>query len=205
MFERYYTLLRREVAGYGSLLDVGCGFHSPVRRFRDAVPVRVGIDGFRPAIEASRAAGIHTHYVEADVRSLGQHFPPRSFDVVLASDLIEHLTKEDGLALLAAMERIARHKVIVFTPNGFVPQTAYQSNELQEHLSGWEPGEMRLRGYRVVGVNGWKPIFGERAQIRWRPKWVGRLAAALSRPIIYRRPELAFQILCVKTVGPADP
>jgi SAM-dependent methyltransferase len=202
MFERYYTLLRREIAGYQSLLDVGCGFNSPIRRFRNLVPVRVGVDGFAPAIDASRARGIHTNYVLADLRELERHFAPVSFDVVLASDVIEHFTKDQGLRLLEAMERIARHRVIVFTPNGFVPQSAYDDNDRQEHLSGWDPPEMRGRGYRVIGVNGWKPIFGERARIAWRPKWVGRLAAALSRPIIYRRPELAFQILCVKDLSP---
>lgn len=200
---RYYTLLRRELEGHGSLLDVGCGTQSPIRKLPGVVPVRVGVDGFAPAIEASRAQGIHTDYVQCDVRDVGRHFGPRSFDVVLASDLIEHLTKDDGLKLLADMERIARHRVVVFTPNGFLPQTSYHDNTLQEHLSGWDTGEMRALGYRVAGVTGWKPLFGEMARLRWRPHWLWRAVAAASRPLILNRPHRAFQILCVKDIAAA--
>jgi hypothetical protein len=93
-----------------------------------------------------------------NVSDIANEIPDRSFDCVVALDLIEHLTKEDGRRLLRAMERIARRKVVIFTPQGFLPQHAVGRNEFQRHLSGWEVDEMRGMGYRVIGISGWKPL-----------------------------------------------
>src|SRR5262249_18496684 len=103
----------------------------------------VGVDAYEPAVEESRARGIHDEYRVADVRSIGELFDARSFDAVLAVDLIEHLEEADGLALLAAMERIARKRVVVFTPNGFLPQGAREGNPWQVHRSGWSAARLR--------------------------------------------------------------
>jgi len=181
-----------------TLLDIGCGQESPVRRFSARLGRSTGIDLFGPYLERSRDAGIHTEYHQVNALEIESRFGPRSFDCVLALDLIEHLEKEDGLRLLAAMERVARRKVIVFTPNGFVPQGAYDDNPYQAHRSGWDPDEMRSRGYRLWGVNGWKVLRGERALPRWRPRRVWATLALWSQPLVERRPDHAFHLLCVK-------
>ncbi len=197
-FWRYDRMFAAEVGSCGSLLDVGCGSNSPVRRLVDRVPIRVGVDAFEPSLEESRRAGIHTDTRCMDILQIGAAFPPGSFDCVVASDVIEHLEKDDGRRLLADMERIARFKVVVFTPNGFVPQEPYENNPWQRHLSGWSADEMQGRGYRVVGVNGWKGFFRDRGQLRWQPRVLWKWAAIASRGATVSRPRLAYQILCVK-------
>ena len=145
-FFRYDRLLAQELSrGCASLLDVGCGNNSPVRRLTSAIPQRTGVDAFAPALAESLRLGIHTDGRQVDVLDIGSHFAPRSYDCVLASDVIEHLEKEEGMRLIEAMERIARRKVVIFTPNGFLPQAPYADNPWQAHRSGWEPGEMRAR------------------------------------------------------------
>lgn len=202
LLQQYYFLLEREVVGVcDSLLDVGCGRDSPVRHFSGRLNQVVGVDRHVPYLEESRAAGIHHDYRQADVLEIGREFEPGSFDCVVALDLIEHLPKEDGLRLIGMMERIARKKVIIFTPNGFLEQRAYDDNSLQEHLSGWEPGEMRAMGYRVTGVNGWRTLRGERGLIRRRPEWLWRKVSLASQPLTEPRPERAFQMLCVKDLS----
>lgn len=198
-FFRYERLLAQELAqGCQSLLDVGCGSNSPVRRLTGVIPKRTGVDAFGPALEASLAAGIHTDGRQVDVLAIGLHFDARSYDCVLASDVIEHLDKEDGLKLIDAMERIARRKVLIFTPVGFLPQAPYENNPWQAHRSGWTPEEMAARGYRVLGVNGWKGFFGERGRLTWRPRILWKWIAILSRGWTVNRPRHAFQMLCVK-------
>ncbi|OGU01733.1 MAG: hypothetical protein A2085_11635 [Gemmatimonadetes bacterium GWC2_71_10] len=198
-FFRYDRLLAQELSrGCASLLDVGCGNNSPVRRLTSAIPQRTGVDAFAPALAESLRLGIHTDGRQVDVLDIGSHFAPRSYDCVLASDVIEHLEKEEGMRLIEAMERIARRKVVIFTPNGFLPQAPYADNPWQAHRSGWEPGEMRARGYRVIGVNGWKGFFGERGRLTWRPRVVWKFVAIASRGWTVNRPHLAFQLLCVK-------
>ena len=127
-------------------------------------------------------------------------FQARSFDCVLASDLVEHLPKGDGSRLLYAMEQIARKKVIVFTPNGFLPQGILNENEGQRHLSGWRTDEMRERGYRAVGVHGWKPLRGEQSLPRWSPRDLWGLLSVLTQKLFERVPEHAFQIMCIKNL-----
>ena len=197
-FESYFEMLEREVCSCVSLLDVGCGERSPISFFTKRLAYTVGVDAFEPAIAKSRALGIHDDYRCMNVLDIEKEIPDRSFDCTVALDLIEHLTKEDGLRLLRAMERIARRKVVVFTPQGFLPQHAVGGNEFQRHLSGWEVDEMRGMGYRVIGISGWKPLRGAEAKPAWQPRFLCERLSLLTEPFFERRPEHAFQILCIK-------
>jgi hypothetical protein len=85
---------------------------------------------------------------------LDKTFSPKSFDCVLALDLIEHLEKEEGFQLISMMEKIATKRVIIFTPNGLLPQQEFGGNRLQIHKSGWSVEEMREKGFRVIGILG---------------------------------------------------
>jgi hypothetical protein len=99
------------------------------------------------------------------------------------------------------MERIARHRVVVFTPNGFVQQGDRGGNPFQVHRSGWSASELESLGYRVTGVHGLRVLRREEAAIRFRPVRAWSLAADLTQPVVRRRPNLAFHLLAVKEVG----
>jgi hypothetical protein len=185
-----------------TLLDVGCGACSPLHDVAKRMERSVGIDLHAPALEASRRARVHTEHICASALELTTHFAPDSFDCVAATDLIEHLEKEDGWRLLDAMESIARKKVVIFTPNGFLPQSSYDGNDYQIHRSGWSVQELWARGYHVTGIAGWKPLRGERALIRFRPRLLWEQFSFLTQPFVKSRPHLAFQLLCVKTMSP---
>jgi len=184
-----------------SLLDVGCGFNSPVSSLRQRPKYMVGIDGFAPAIEESRAKGIHEEYHRMPLLEIGNKFKPESFDCILASDVIEHFTKEEGISLIEQMERIARKKVIIYTPNGFLPQGEEYGNPMQRHLSGWTAREMERLGYRIVGIQGFRCLRGEMARIKWRPYRFWYMVSLLSQFITKNHPAWAFRILCVKEKG----
>jgi hypothetical protein len=158
----------------------------------------VGIDAFEPAIEQSKKLNIHNSYRVMDCRKIGEEFQEKSFDCVCALDFIEHLSKEDGLKLIDSMERIAKKKVIIFSPNGFLSQGVHDGNPFQPHLSGWEVEEMKDMGYHVIGIGGLKIFKGEVARIKWRPKFFWSRISLLSQPLVINRPSIAFAILCVK-------
>ena len=195
---QYVDLLGSEIHGFDSLLDVGCGSDSPMKFFSDMIGRRVGVDAFQPSIDLSLSRGIHNEYHCLDVLEIGGVFPEKSFDGVAALDLIEHLSKAEGLALIGTMERIARKKVIIFTPNGFLEQREHSGNKLQVHRSGWSTAEMKSLGYRVIGVNGWKPLRGESAGIKWKPGPLWMRVSLLSQPFTKNNPNWAFALLCVK-------
>jgi hypothetical protein len=186
------------------LLDVGCGESSPVQHFAAEIPHRIGVDAHAPSIELSRQRGIHNDYRVMDMLAIGEGFGARSVDCVVALDVIEHLEKADGYRLLDMIEEIARKRVVVYTPNGFVPQPAEPGNEWQLHRSGWTATEMRERGYRIIGVGGWKQLRGPYALPKWRPRFFWERLALLTESRFESRPDCAFQVLCVKQIGRHD-
>lgn len=187
------ALMERAVGDARTVLDVGCGTNSPLGRFRRRFERTVGVDLFPPSAES----GVHDEYRVMDVMRLEDEFEPRSFDAVVAFDVIEHLDEADVLRLLAMMERIARRRVVVHTPNGFLPQEEYEGNPLQVHRSGWTAERMRELGYSVRGSNGLRWLRGAEGRTRWRPARFWGVLARLTQPFVERRPSLAYQLLCV--------
>lgn len=172
-------LLKRELQGMQSVLDMGCGGDNSRLRFVPEVPLKVGVDAFQPSVDKARAAGIHDRYLVMPLDKLD--IPDKSYDAVIALDLVEHFHKEESRALLKTMERLARRKVVVFTPNGFLPQPSYDGNPWQEHLCGWSVEEFRKLGYRVEGVLGHKKLRGMYYLPKIRPYVLGDQVAAMSR------------------------
>lgn len=184
-----------------SVLDVGCGIDGELIRMVPNIPHTVGVDLVLPAPASDTedpAAPRHNEYVEFDARYLSDRFGPQSFDCVVALDLIEHLSKEDGQVLLSDMEAIAAKRVIVFTPNGMVPQPPEADNPYQEHISGWKVKEFTSRGYTVIGVHGWKPLRGMYSNIRWRPRFFWARFSLLTQGLFESRPSFAFHLLAIK-------
>ncbi|MBN2012878.1 class I SAM-dependent methyltransferase [candidate division KSB1 bacterium] len=193
--------MNEELKPVYSILDVGCGTNSHLRILKNANHYKVGVDIYKPSILKSRKQNIHDNYIQMNVNELESTIRDKSFDCVIAFDLIEHLETDDGLRLIKAMEKVALSKVILLTPNGFIPQTKYEGNQYQVHLSGWETDEMIKMGYRVIGINGWKKMYkvkNEMAEIRWFPKFFWHKIAMLSHLITKHYPHHAFQLLCIK-------
>lgn len=198
MSTSYEKHLEAAVGDAESVLDVGCGANSPLGRFERRPRQAVGVDLHEPSLERSRAAGYHDDYKRLDVLAIGDEFGPDSFDAVVAFDLLEHLSMDDGRKLIAAMEHVARRRVVLLTPNGFIPQDEYDDNPLQAHRSGWAPADLEALGFEVRGINGLRMLRGEQGAPRFRPARVwGRIANATGR-IAYRRPAVAFHLLAVK-------
>lgn len=197
---RYERLLEQELAGCASVLDIGCGSCSPLAALARRPSYSVGLDTYAPDLRVSKRSGIHDDYVVMQALDAARAFRPRSFDAVVALDVIEHLPKRDGYRLLTMMEDLARKRVVIMTPNGFLPQSPDDGNPYQEHVSGWSYEEMRRLGFRVAGINGWKPLRGERTRIRWRPAILWESTSRASEVVTIRQPRFAFQLLCVKVL-----
>ncbi len=135
-----------------------------------------------------------------NVLNIDKKFKEKSFDCVIALDIIEHLNKKDGLRLLELMEKIAIKKVIIFTPNGFLPQGAYDKNKFHVHKSGWTYNEMKKYSYNVIGINGFKHLRGEYSTLKYSPRFLWTIISDITQLITKYYPKYAFQILCVKKI-----
>jgi GT2 family glycosyltransferase len=196
LFPDFNVILRRELSGCNTVLDLGCGYLSPINRYN--LLFSVGVELYEPYLQESSRKRVHDQYIKADVRII--EFKPKSFDAVIALDLLEHLTKQEGADLLHRMEMWARKKVIVFTPNGYIRQGEYDNNPLQEHKASWDTGELRNAGFQVKGILGWKALRGNKARIKYKPVFLWTRISDLTQKITYRWPTLAFHLFAVKQI-----
>jgi hypothetical protein len=189
---------RRVMLGSENVLEVGCG-KTPNLQWL-GIENSTGIDGYAPYLEVAKQEKLHKEVILGDVRDLEKYFKPGQFDTVVALDVIEHLTKGDGLRMMRSMEKIAAHKVVFFTPSGFLPQHSFENNDLQEHLSGWEAKEMEQLGYKVTGLLGPKALRGEMHVLKGRPRFLWAIISLLGHFLWTRwAPSKAAAILCVKS------
>lgn len=192
--------LRKALLGCESVLDIGCGASMTMRNL--GVPKPVGAEGYGPSVEKARANKTHDEIVQCDVSQLSTHFKPSQFDACVALDVIEHLKKPDGLTLMEDMERIAKKRVVFFTPSGFLAQGHTDSDDLQVHLSGWEPAEMEKYGYKVFGLLGPKSWRGEYHSLKKKPAAFWGIASLVAQTTWSKsHPESAAAILCVKDLS----
>lgn len=199
LFSKIDVIFEREVGNLQSILDVGCGSNSMVRLL-SYNKYCVGVDVHKQSLVDSKSKDIHDEYVECNILRISELFMENAFECVIAIDVIEHLEKEDGIILLDAMERIASRKVIVFTPNGFLPQGDRFSNPWQVHLSGWTVDDFEKRGYNVIGINGHRSLRGEFAKIKHKPKYLFGFISDVSQLLVKNRPRRAFQLFAVRTL-----
>jgi len=196
IFPDIVTHLKKELQGCKSVLDLGCGYNSPIQYCK--IPFSVGVELFEPYIEESKRKGIHNQYIKADIRKI--EFEPKSFDAVIAIEVLEHLTKQEGDELIKNMEKWASKKIIITTPNGYLWQGDADNNPLQKHKSGWSVKELEGFGLKVRGLNGFKPLRGYAATVKYKPKLIWHLISDLTQKITYYYPEGAFQLLAIKEI-----
>jgi len=96
------------------------------------------------------------------------------------------------------MEKIAKKKIILFTPNGFLYQGKYDNNDYQIHKSGWSLNEMKKMGYKVFGMSGYKGFRSEHAKIKYKPNFLWKIISDFSQIFVKNNPKYSFQLLGIK-------
>lgn len=187
------------VSSYDSLLDLGGGSGTAFGNFTPAcVGSRVVVDQHEKSLEIGLRTGVYTQAFKQDLLEFIEAQPSKSFDVVMATSVIEHFSKEAGAHLANEMKRVAKHIALLYTPNGFVPQPPTRENPHQEHLSGWNSHDLETLGYEFAGgFNGLKYLRTTHGALRFKPKFIA-LPFTLSTARFTRRSKhFAFEILHV--------
>lgn len=187
------------------ILDIGSGgakYWEKICATEKSVLELALFDPNRPKnLETLREFSNVTHFPGQAPGDLSE-FQNDEFDIVVAFDLIEHLTKEDGYSLVYEIDRICRWTSLVFTPNGFVWQPPSRNNKFNAHISGWTPRELRSLGWKPsFGHTGFKWLFksyGLPAFDRRVPKILSYASALLVRKI----PRIAFSFSAIKKHSP---
>lgn len=87
--------------------------------------------------------------------------PDASVDIISIIDGIEHMDKKSGIKLIKEMKRVAKKKILLFTPQG-PASDGYLENEphnawgiegadhYQQHKSGWTEEELQGYGFTTL-------------------------------------------------------
>ena len=192
--------LKRDLKDCRSVLDLGCGKDSPIQ-YCKSIEYSVGIEAFKPSLETSKLRKIHSKYITDNI--LNVDFEENSFDAVIIIEVIEHLDKNDALNLVEKVYKWAKKKIIITTPNGFLPQLELDSNPLQKHICGFYVEELKKLGFKVNGMAGLKIFYNiqknqKKGESIRKPVifWIG--LAGLSLLFAYYLPGIAFDLYGVK-------
>ena len=180
-----------------SVLDVGCGSDSPLGKIKLSL-YKEGVDIFEPAILESKKKGLHNKYKIIDILDIDKVYPEKSFDAVVAFEVIEHLEKQKAIELIKKMESIAKKRVLISTPNGFLPQEILKNNPYEVHKSGWYESELKSMGYKCYGIRGLKFIRGKGSKIKYKPWIFWGIVATISELLVFFYPKTSFGIFAVK-------
>lgn len=104
----WYQIRLLERLGAKSVLHIGVGNGTVPWALRTQLGMKVTTSDYDARLKPD---------VVADVRALADHFEPRSFDVVCAFQVLEHLPFADFDGALRQMARVARNHVAFSIPN----------------------------------------------------------------------------------------
>lgn len=177
---------------YKKVLDCGCGrgIWGYIMRveFRDNQAYIVGVDITRECLHFCKRNNVYDDLILADVSKLP--FRSNAFELTLASKVIEHLNKKQGIDFLDQIESITTNELILTTPNGYWPQKRAKGTE--RHISEWRVKGFIKRGYKVHGV-GLKGFDPERV-----PHMLSILMRFVFTPISYLLPYFGELLIAIK-------
>lgn len=136
----------RELEGCNSVLDAGCGEGKFVMRLQMARPGNLviwALEAHEPSLREVEAHRKILALMPDDLPTL----PDDAVDAVIAIDVLEHMTMADGAWALREFKRIARRKVVIFTPRGFMEHAGVDHNPLMRHLSGWGEAALEVHDF----------------------------------------------------------
>lgn len=158
-----------------SVLDVGCGygrwgfllFSNYWEGLNANRPVVDGVDAYQPSVDFCSKLPVY--------RKVWKHELPTQlkgkWDVVLASEIIEHIPQKDVAKTLAVLENAARKRVIITTPSFPCPrgggETHFGFNEYEAHKSYVSASYLRKRGYKVMSIGFGNPQTIYARFVRW--------------------------------------
>ncbi len=106
---RIDTTLELIPEGVNSILDIGCGDGRLTNKLAKVYPKVVGVDISEQALQY-----IKTEKIKTSVDALP--FGDNSFDLILSTELIEHLSDEVYRKAITEMKRVARKWILIGTP-----------------------------------------------------------------------------------------
>jgi phospholipid N-methyltransferase len=140
-----------------TVLDIGCGTGDLMAMLSKGKNWDItGVELFDDSIRTAEATRAYKRIIKADITKLPKEVTDNKYDVVFSSMAVEHIPKNEALALIRQMETMSTRRTVVTTIVGFydfcpLDAIGEEKNPYQVHVSGWEPEEFRKMGYVTRG------------------------------------------------------
>ncbi len=144
-----------------SVLDIGMGFGKfgfLIREYFDLRPgKKAGYDTWSMKIDGIEIfeeyiTEVHRYiydeiYIGDAIEIISKH--NFYYDMIIAVDLLEHLSRKDGFRLIEKMKGIADN-ILISTPSIYFEQDEMFENRHEKHLSGWDVDDFMNLGFRYI-------------------------------------------------------
>jgi len=166
-----------------SVVEFGCGHGDNLRR--TDCEAKTGVEIVSEYTTMRPADGIT--FIIGDAIKVAKSLASKSYDLVMLIDVVEHFYNPDGSQLILQSQRIAKKRVLIWMPEGFLRQdkevysgtnSEYVYKPSQDHLGSWMKDDLEGMGFDTARWDNYHP---DRVD--------GHLTPALFG--IWNRPELA--------------
>lgn len=124
-----------------TVLDVGAGSGTYAQLMRPAHGACwTAVEAWEPYLAQFGLFGQYDAVITADARGLGA--PIFAVDLVIAGDVLEHMTREDAQGVLSRIRQTAGN-LIVSIPVLHLDQDAVNGNPYERHIDHWSADAMR--------------------------------------------------------------
>lgn len=110
-----------------------------------------GVEGFAGYITPVQEWAYNQIIIDDALKALSK-IDNGSYELVIAIDILEHFSTQDGLRLLDEMKRVSSRAVLISTPKDFIEQKV-PANPLENHLSLWGQEDLFASGYSEIVPN----------------------------------------------------
>lgn len=134
------------------ILDCGFGYGMwglLLRMKFEGDPYIIGIEKFKTYFERQKKLCIYNEIYNVDIVEYIKN-TKRRFDIIICSELIEHLNKKNGLYLIDKLDEKFNKVLIFTTPYKFMRnKIGYDDNIYGKHLSGYYLKYFIKKGFKI--------------------------------------------------------
>ena len=181
---------------YKSVIDLGCGFESVLKIFKN--DFKLGVEIFEEYISKSKKKKIHHEYIMDNILSSRVNSLLKNFEAVICFDVLEHLTQEESLNLINSIEENNPKFIAFRTTSEYVQQDEYHDNPYQIHKSYLNSKFFKERGYKVFGVDGPSFLLVKNNRVVTDLPISKIIFSYLLRPIYYFLPDKSLNYIAIK-------
>lgn len=129
----WFTKNQKEIS---RILDLGAGSGTYSRLIKSANILKdaewIAVEAWKPYIDKFNLNSHYSSVINQDIRKLNWE-AMGNFDVTIAGDVLEHVTKEDAISIVKNILNISKN-LIISIPVVHYPQEAVEGNPFEVHV-----------------------------------------------------------------------